>query len=156
MSSKCSLCKGVGFVSSNIGNMRRCPACFDRPTPKETILYNIAEQAFKGNRMKNKQDTENNELCEGSKNRLEDMRIDDEENEGSSNHDAVKSISGKIKCMKTKDQLENLNKQLKDAEKNMDSTAIHVLRNRICGIQLQYKLKEIDERILKTGKSTKD
>jgi len=168
MTSKCSLCKGIGFVASNIGTMRRCPACFDIPTPKEIILYNVAEQAFKGNKMKNKQEnneitkrmidriaeeTENKALGERVKKRLDDLKIGADEKERIANINAIKAMRSR---KKNKEILEDLNKQLKEAENNKCSAEIHAIRNKISGIEIQDQLKELDKRIEKTGKPTKD
>lgn len=171
MASKCSLCKGVGFVASNIGTMRRCPACFDIPTPKETMLYNVAEQAFKGKKMKNKQENDeitktmidriaeesnNKVLGERVKKRLDELRIDCEDKERIANKKAMELISSHIAGMEVNKQLEILNKELKKQENLRDGIAIHSLRNKISGIEIQEKLKELDRRIEKTGKATKD
>lgn len=171
MAHKCYLCKGVSFVASNIGTMRRCPACFDIPTPKEIILYNVAEQVFKGNKMKNKQENDeitrkmidriaeesnNKVLGERLKKRLDDIRINGTEQEMIANQKAMELISSHIEGMKVNKQLEILNKELKKQEKINNGIAIHSLRNKISGIEIQEQCKELDRRIAETGKETKD
>ena len=55
----CSLCKGSQMVLGNNGMMRKCPACYDRPTPKFNELYEIFNNTF--NKRENMIDIKNKE-----------------------------------------------------------------------------------------------
>lgn len=168
---KCSLCKGVGFVASNIGTMRRCPLCSDIPTPKETMLYSVAEQTFKGNKMKNKQDndkltkkiidkiadeTNNKLLGERIKKRLDDLKICSKDKEWIANNKYMEEISKHIADLPYEHGIEYLKQQLKIKENIKDRLAMHALKNKISGIDIKEQLKELDNRIAKTVKPTKD
>ena len=42
----CSLCKGSQMVTTSDGIMKKCPACYDRPTPKFNELYEVFNKTF--------------------------------------------------------------------------------------------------------------
>ena len=60
----CSLCKGSQMVTTSDGIMKKCPACYDRPTPKFNELYEVFNKTFNRREVdmsdiKNKEDVKN-------------------------------------------------------------------------------------------------